>query len=86
VVSPTEFYFDNLNPKKPEIPQKGDLAKNIREGELYAVRFTVDDVYYRGRIKRVLKNGTYSVHYIDFGNYENVPASNINLLPEELKK
>jgi hypothetical protein len=33
-----------------------------------------------------LKNGTYSVHYIDFGNYENVPASNINLLPEELKK
>jgi hypothetical protein len=86
VVSPTEFYFDSLNAKKPEVPQKGDLSKNIKEGELYAVRFTVDDVYYRARIKRALKNGTYQVHYIDFGNYENVPSANINILPEELKK
>lgn len=86
VTSPTEFYLDVLNPKKPEVPQKGDLSKNIREGELYAVRFTVDDVYYRARVKRIQKNGTYLVHYIDFGNYETVPAANINILSEDLKK
>jgi len=86
VTSPTEFYLDTLNPRKPEVPQKGELSKNIREGELYAVRFTVDDVYYRARVKRIQKNGTYHVHYIDFGNSENVPATNINILSEELKK
>jgi hypothetical protein len=85
VISPTEFYFDTPNAKKPEIPQKPDPAKEIREGEIYSVKFTQDGVYYRARIRRVFKNGTYHVAYIDYGNQETVPAANICILEKPLK-
>jgi hypothetical protein len=43
-------------------------------------KFT-DDVYYRGKILKEAGANKYSVHYIDYGNYETVTKSNLGLLP-----
>lgn len=83
VVSASEFYLDTPNADKPEISQKPDAAKDIREDELYSVKFSDDGVYYRAKIRKILKNGQYAVTYIDFGNSENVPASSIGLLTKK---
>lgn len=71
-------YTPNFDPK-----QKGDKEK-------VAGRFTVDGNWYRAEILRVKaeagKDTLYELRYIDYGNTEFVPASNIRKLPEELAK
>lgn len=85
VANTSEFYLDTLNSDKPEISQKPEPAKEVREDELYAVKFSDDGVYYRAKVRKALKNGQYAVTYIDFGNSENVPASSIGVLTKKEK-
>lgn len=85
VVSAKEFYFDSPNIKKPEVPQKIEQVKEVRVNEIYAVKFTEDNVYYRGQVKRADKNGRYFVQYIDFGNQEFVTIDRIGFLDKPLK-
>lgn len=54
-MSPEEFYLEHTGCKKPDVPQKPSPAQNVVLNELYAVKFT-DDVYYRGKIVKIVKN------------------------------
>lgn len=80
-----QLYLESAGCKKPEVPQKGTQAQNIKVGELYAAEFTVDGVYYRARVVRESKKG-YEVFFIDYGNYDVVQKSKICILDEALKK
>ena len=53
--------------------------------EVYAVKFTEDNVYYRGLVKRQDKTGKYFIHYVDFGNHEFVTIDRIGYLDKSLK-
>ena len=57
----------------------------MKVGEIYAVKFTEDNVYYRGQIRKAEKNGRYFVHYIDYGNQEYVTIDRIGYLDKPLK-
>ena len=57
----------------------------MKVGEIYAVKFTEDNVYYRGRIRKAEKNGRYFVHYTDYGNQEYVTIDRIGFLDKPFK-
>lgn len=52
-------------------------------GELVGAQSTLDDSFYRGRVLKQIDDATYSIHYIDFGDKDNVPISNIFEIPKE---
>jgi hypothetical protein len=52
--------------------------------EIYAVKYT-DDIYYRAKVIGSRKN-EYSVHFLDYGNYDKVAKGRIGVLSEDLKK
>ena len=70
---------------KIDVPQNPPLATKIVVGELYCGKFAVDDVWYRARIIREIKD-KYEVHYIDFGNYEVIGKDRIGLISQELRQ
>ncbi|RKO88087.1 hypothetical protein BDK51DRAFT_30426 [Blyttiomyces helicus] len=52
-----------------------------RNGEYCSAKFTADDAWYRARVKKVHADRTYTVHYIDYGNTETLPAARLRPLP-----
>lgn len=53
------------------------LMAPINKGLMCAVKYTVDNNYYRGKITAVLKDERYEVELIDFGTVEIVPTSHL---------
>ncbi|KAJ3300565.1 hypothetical protein HK104_009900, partial [Borealophlyctis nickersoniae] len=54
-----------------------------RTGEYCSAKFTVDDTWYRARIRKANPDKTYNVTYIDFGNSETIPASRLRPLDSQ---
>ncbi len=67
------------------MPQKPQPATTFEIGGIYNAKFT-DDIYYRARIVREAGRDKYYVHFIDYGNYDQVTKANIGTLSEDLKK
>lgn len=63
----------------------GDPAFKPRVGENVSAKFTEDDCWYRGRVRRISHEGI-EVLYIDFGNSETLPSSRVRALPENFKQ
>lgn len=51
-----------------------------RRGEICAAKYSVDDQWYRVKVEKV-QNGKANVHYIDFGNKEVLPTTQLASLP-----
>lgn len=62
-----------------------DPAFRPRVGENVSAKFTEDDCWYRGRVRRISHEGI-EVLYIDFGNSETLPNSRVRALPENFKQ
>jgi staphylococcal nuclease domain-containing protein 1 len=62
-----------------------DPAFKPRVGENVSAKFTEDDCWYRGRVRRISHEGI-EVLYIDFGNSETLPSSRVRSLPENFKQ
>jgi hypothetical protein len=85
VISAHEFYLEEENAKRPDVPQKPQAATSFEIDGIYNAKFT-DDVYYRARIVKESGKEKYYVHFIDYGNYDHVSKANIGTLSEDLKK
>ena len=57
-----------------------NLAYHPKNGEFVTGKFSVDNVWYRARVKKVNSDKTYVLTYVDFGNSETVDASKIRPL------
>lgn len=52
-------------------------------GEIVGALSTLDNSFYRGIVLKHNDNMTYSIQYIDFGDKDNVPISNIYEIPKD---
>lgn len=63
------------------------LAKSINRpliiGEIVGAQSTLDHSFYRGRVIKKSDDTFYLIQYIDFGDTDNVPLSNIFKIPED---
>ncbi|XP_015777943.1 PREDICTED: RING finger protein 17-like [Acropora digitifera] len=98
VVSPDEIYVQKLQGEETlELQQimeeMGKLFKGRRHGSewsvpwpykglLCAARFTEDKIWYRALVIGVNSDDTVNVVYVDFGNCETLPFSDIRKLPD----
>ncbi|XP_067050162.1 tudor domain-containing protein 1-like isoform X2 [Acropora muricata] len=98
VVSPDEIYVQKLQGEEMlELQQimeeMGKLFKGRRHGSewsvpwpykglLCAARFTEDKIWYRALVTGVNSDDTVNVVYVDFGNCETLPFSDIRKLPD----
>lgn len=51
-------------------------------GEIIGAQSTLDENYYRGKVLKEIDNSTYFIQFIDFGDKDNVPISNIFEIPK----
>lgn len=49
--------------------------------EIIGAQSTLDDNFYRGKVLKKIDDTTYLIHYIDFGDMDNVPVSKIFKIP-----
>lgn len=52
-------------------------------GEIIGARSSVDDGFYRGKVLKKIDDTTYFIHYIDYGDNDNVTISNIFNIPND---
>lgn len=52
-------------------------------GEIVGAQSILDDGFYRGKVIRKIDDITYLIHYIDFGDLDNVSISNIFEIPHD---
>eukprot|EP00461_Guttulinopsis_vulgaris_P004726 UN04728 len=72
------FDGDAVTPKENWVPKEDDIV---------AGKFAADGKWYRVRIEKVSKTlGKHKVQFVDFGNYDAIPHSDIKPLPVELAK
>lgn len=55
-------------------------AYTPRRGDICAAKFTLDDEWYRVKVEKI-QGGNIFVHYIDYGNKENLPCTRLANLP-----
>jgi staphylococcal nuclease domain-containing protein 1 len=97
IISGSHFYVQKVTDEIPKLEklmsdlgqyQNGrpaDPAFKPRVGENVSAKFTEDDCWYRGRVRRISHEGI-EVLYIDFGNAETLPLSRVRSLPENFKQ
>lgn len=56
-------------------------AYTPKKGDICAAKFSVDNQWYRVKVEKVLPGGKASVLYIDYGNKEQLPATELASLP-----
>ena len=56
---------------------------SLKADQVCCARFSADAVWYRGMVKQVTTGQHYKVQFVDFGNSETVPASEIRELASE---
>ncbi|XP_052771757.1 tudor domain-containing 6-like [Mya arenaria] len=59
-------------------------VSSVMSGELYAGRYSIDNQWYRVQVHKVI-DGTVMVHFVDFGNTETCPISELRVLDQELE-
>jgi staphylococcal nuclease domain-containing protein 1 len=52
----------------------------LKSGDYCSAQFTVDNVWYRARVKKVMPNAEYLIQYMDYGNVEVLPKSRLRSL------
>ena len=56
---------------------------NVKAGEIVACKFSLDNQWYRAKVEKKVAPNQYQVFYLDYGNRESVPVSDICQLPSE---
>ncbi|CAO3617535.1 unnamed protein product [Mucor fragilis] len=97
IITGSHFYVQKVTDDIPKLEklmselgqyQNGrpaDPAFKPRVGENVSAKFTEDNCWYRGRVRRVSHEGI-EVLYIDYGNAETLPSSRVRALPENFKQ
>lgn len=52
-------------------------------GEIVGAQSSLDDSFYRGKVLKKIDDSTYLIQFIDFGDSDNVPVTNIFEIPKE---
>lgn len=52
-------------------------------GEIIGAKSTLDDGFYRGKVLKQIDDTNYLIHFIDFGDKDKVPISNIFEIPKD---
>ena len=60
-----------------------EVVEKVQVGQPYAARSEEDNCWYRSEIARQLQDGSVEVFYVDWGNSEIVPISNLRPLPPD---
>ncbi|XP_058291743.1 tudor domain-containing protein 1 isoform X2 [Hylobates moloch] len=93
IYSPGEFYCHAL--KEDALKKLNDLNKSLAEhcqqklpigfkaeiGQPCCAFFAGDGNWYRALIKEILANGHVKVHFVDYGNIEEVTADELRMIP-----
>nr|XP_055104521.1 tudor domain-containing protein 1 isoform X2 [Symphalangus syndactylus] len=93
IYSPGEFYCHAL--KEDALKKLNDLNKSLAEhcqqklpigfkaeiGQPCCAFFAGDGNWYRALIKEILPNGHVKVHFVDYGNIEEVTADELRMIP-----
>ncbi|KAI8078174.1 uncharacterized protein B0P05DRAFT_604058 [Gilbertella persicaria] len=97
IISGSHFYVQKITDEIPKLERlmtelgqyqnsrPADPAFKPRVGENVSAKFTEDNCWYRGRVRRVSHEGI-EVLYIDYGNSETLPLSRVRTLPENFKQ
>ncbi|KAM8781754.1 tudor domain-containing protein 1 [Rhynchonycteris naso] len=98
IYSPGEFYcqvqkedaltkLHDLNKSLAEVGQQ-KLANDFRAevGQPCCAFFAGDGNWYRALVKEIVPNGNIKVHFVDYGNTEEVTADELRRIPPELLK
>lgn len=97
IVTGSHFYVQKITDDIPKLEKlMSDLGQyqngrpadptfKPRVGDNVSAKFTEDDCWYRGRVRRISHEGI-EVLYIDFGNSETLPSSRVRALPENFKQ
>lgn len=59
------------------------INRSLEIGEIVGAKSSLDDNFYRGKVLKKIDDSTYLIQYIDFGDSDNVPISNIYEIPKE---
>ncbi|XP_053778663.1 tudor domain-containing protein 1 [Desmodus rotundus] len=95
IYSPGEFYCHVL--EEDALKKLNDLNKSLAEfcqqksskdfkaeiGQPCCAFFAGDGNWYRALVKEVVPNGNVKVHFVDYGNVEEVTADELQMIPSE---
>ncbi|XP_025774017.1 tudor domain-containing protein 1 [Puma concolor] len=98
IYSPGEFYCHVL--KEDALKKLSDLNKSLAEycqqkvpndfkaeiGQLCCAPFAGDGNWYRALVKEILPAGNVKVHFVDYGNMEEVTADELQMIPSKFLK
>ncbi|XP_036079356.1 tudor domain-containing protein 1 isoform X1 [Rousettus aegyptiacus] len=98
IYSPGEFYCHVL--KEDALQKLNDLNKSLAEycqqklskdfkaeiGQPCCAFFAGDGSWYRAVVKEIVPNGNVRVHFVDYGNIEEVTADELQMLPTKFLK
>ncbi|XP_040342448.1 tudor domain-containing protein 1 isoform X3 [Herpailurus yagouaroundi] len=98
IYSPGEFYCHVL--KEDALKKLNDLNKSLAEycqqkvpndfkaeiGQLCCAPFAGDGNWYRALVKEILPAGNVKVHFVDYGNTEEVTADELQMIPSKFLK
>lgn len=59
------------------------INRALEIGEIIGAQSTLDNSFYRGQVLKKIDNTTYLIQYIDFGDKDNVPLSNLFTIPPQ---
>jgi hypothetical protein len=59
------------------------INRPLKIGEIIGAQSTLDNSFYRGQVLKKNDDATYLIQYIDFGDKDNVPLSNIFVIPPQ---
>ncbi|OBZ88433.1 Nuclease domain-containing protein 1 [Choanephora cucurbitarum] len=97
IISGSHFYVQKITDEIPKLEKlmselgqyqnsrPADPSFRPRVGDNVSAKFTEDNCWYRGRVRRVSHEGI-EVLYIDYGNSETLPSSRVRALPENFKQ
>jgi staphylococcal nuclease domain-containing protein 1 len=58
-------------------------VESLKSGDYCSAQFTLDNVWYRARVKKVMPNSEYLIQYMDYGNVEVLPKSRLRPLANQ---
>jgi hypothetical protein len=70
-------------------PKHKNLVHPIKVGTICAAKFDADDNWYRGRVEKSIHSDdqhVYEVYFMDYGNRNDIPASNLKKIDNDLVK
>lgn len=57
------------------------INRPLEIGEIIGAKSTLDNNFYRGKVIRKIDMTTYLIQYIDFGDIDSIPVSNLFFIP-----